>query len=359
MSNSTHTNPTHSQTQTHIQTLGSDNHSPVHPAVFEEFAQVNIGHVIAYGDDPYTAEAIDILKKHFGDACDIYFTFNGTGANVVALSGLLNPWEGVLCARSAHINCDEAGAPERIGNVKLIPIDTPDGKLSPARLEPYIADIGNEHAVQPRVISVSNLSEKGTVYTPDELRFLCEWAHEHGLYVHCDGARLANAAAALGVSLTALTADAGIDALSFGGTKNGLMGAEAVVWFGSARPQAGFWIRKQCGQLASKSRYVAAQFSALYRKAEWLECARHANAMAARLAEGLREHECELVQTPDGNEIFCTLPSSIIEPLQKDYFFYVVDEAKGEVRLVCSWDTDPAFIESFLTRLGELLRIAS
>ena len=342
-------------TQAHTQTLGSDNHSPVHPAVLAELTRINTGHVIAYGDDPYTAEAIEVLQKHFGNDCDVYFTFNGTGANVVALSALLKPWEGVLCARSAHINCDEVGALERIAGTKLISIDAPDGKLSPKQIEPYLADIGNEHAVQPRVISISNLTEFGTAYTPDELRALCNWAHKHGLYVHCDGARLANAAAGLNVSFTALTIDAGIDALSFGGTKNGLMGAEAVVWFGQARPAGGSFIRKQCTQLASKQRYVAAQFSALYRGAEWLTCARHANAMATRLAEGLRAHGLTLTQAVDGNEIFCALPNKVSNVLLRDYFFYIFDEKHNVARFVCSWDTDPEFIDGFLKRLGEVL----
>jgi len=336
-----------------MQAFGSDNFSTVHPSVLEELARVNVGHVVSYGDDPYTAEALEILHGHFGDECDIKFTFNGTGANVVCLSAMLQSWQSVLCARTAHINCDETGAPERIVGAKLVPIDTPDGKLTPELIEPFLGVLGFEHAAQPHVISISNVTELGTVYTPDELRTLCDFAHERGLVVHCDGARLANAAASLGVSLKALTVDVGIDALSLGGTKNALMGAEAAIFFGDVRTPASFMIRKQCGQLASKMRYVAAQFSALYRGDTWLECASHANKMATRLVEGLQANGCELTQPADANEVFCIMPPDWIAPLQEEFHFYTWDASRDEVRLVTSWDTDPAFVEAFISRLDE------
>jgi threonine aldolase len=338
-----------------MQMFGSDNYSSVHPCVLEELIRVNEGHAVSYGDDRYTAEAIEVLQKHLGDECDIKFTWNGTGANVVCLSALMRTWESVLCARNAHINTDETGAPEHIVGVKIVPIDTPDGKLTPALVEPYLSVLGFEHAAQPKVVSISNVTELGTVYNPSELRVLCDFAHQNGLKVHCDGARLANAAASLGVSLRELTTDTGLDALSFGGTKNALMGAEAAVFFGDARTSAGFMIRKQSGQLSSKMRYVAAQFSALYRGDVWLECARHANAMAARLVEGLRTHGCEITQSPDANEVFCILPREIIAPLQEEFHFYTWDEARDEVRLVASWDSDPTFVDAFVIRLGELM----
>jgi len=339
-----------------MQMFGSDNFSSVHPCVLEELARVNEGHVVSYGDDRYTAEALEILRGHFGDECDILLTFNGTGANVVCLSALLRSWQSVLCARTAHINCDETGAPERIVGAKLVPIDTIDGKLTPQLIEPFLGVLGFEHSAQPHVISISNVTELGTTYTLEELRTLCDFAHERGLAVHCDGARLANAAAALGVSLKALTADVGIDALSFGGTKNALMGAEAAILFGDARTSASFMIRKQCGQLSSKMRYVAAQFSALYRDDLWLECARHANRMAARLSEGLVANGCTLTQPTDANEVFCIMPHEWIEPLQEEFHFYTWDELRDEVRLVASWDTDPAFVEAFIIRLSEMSR---
>ncbi|MCL2491588.1 MAG: aminotransferase class I/II-fold pyridoxal phosphate-dependent enzyme [Coriobacteriia bacterium] len=331
--------------------FGSDNYSPVHPKVLEELARVNVGHVVAYGDDAFTAEAKEILHQYLGDKCDILFTFNGTGANVVCLSGLLKPWQSVICTKDAHINTDEGGAPERIAAAKLIPLEGKDGKLTPEMIEPYLGKLGNEHAAQPHVISISNVTELGTVYSPDEIRALCDFAHEHGLVVHCDGARLANAAASLGVSLKALTADAGLDALSLGGTKNGLMGAEAAVFFGQSQPFTRFLIRKQSAQLASKMRYIAAQFIALYQDDTWLACARHANEMNAKLVAGLRENGHEIVHSPDANEVFCVMTPDLFKKLNKEFHFYVWDEENDVVRLVCSWDTEPELVERFLTQL--------
>lgn len=338
-----------------MQMFGSDNYSTVHPCVLEELARVNEGHEVAYGDDPYTNEAIEVLCTHLGSECDIKFTFNGTGANAVCLSVLAQSWQSVLCPRNAHINTDETGAPEHITGLKLVPIDTPDGKLTPALIKPYLGVLGFEHSAQPHVISISNVTELGTVYTASQLQELCDFAHDHGLRVHCDGARLANAAAALDVPLRALTVDAGLDALSLGGTKNGLMGVEASVFFGDARTPASFMIRKQSGQLASKMRYLGAQFTALYRGDIWLECARHANAMATLLVKGLRSCGCEITQSPDANEIFCVLPPHVAQPLQEEFHFYDWDGKPGEVRLVTSWDTDPALVDAFVTRLSTLM----
>jgi len=337
-----------------MQMFGSDNYSPVHPSVLEELARVNTGHVIAYGGDPYTAEAIEILHKHVGDECDILITFNGTGANVICLSGLLKPWQAVVCTRTAHINTDEGGAPERIAAAKLIPIDSEDGKLVPEMIEPYLGRLGDEHSAQPHVISISNVTELGTVYTPDELRTLCDFAHSNGMKVHCDGARIGNAATSLGVSIKELTADVGLDALSFGGTKNGLMGAEAAVFFGQTEPFVRFLIRKQSAQLASKMRYLAAQFIALYRGDIWLECAQHANAMTAKLVEGLQAQGCEITHSPDANEVFCVMDPALYKKLNEEFHFYPWDATRNEVRLVTSWDTEPALVDTFIKRLGEL-----
>jgi len=337
-----------------MQMFGSDNFSTVHPRVLEELARVNVGHVVSYGDDPYTEEAITTLHKHFGKECDIKFTFNGTGANVVCLSALARSWHSVLCARTAHINCDETAAPERMAGVKIVPIDTEDGKLTPELIEPYLAVLGFEHSAQPHIISISNVTELGTVYTVDELKVLTGFAHQKGLIVHCDGARLANAAASLDVSLKALTVDAGIDALSLGGTKNGLMGAEAAIFFCDARTPASFMIRKQSGQLASKMRYVATQFLALYKDDLWLTCAAHANEQAARLSVVLQEAGCTLTQPTDANEVFCIMSPELIGTLEDEFHFYRWDCARNEVRLVTSWDTDPAFVDAFVARLKEL-----
>lgn len=338
-----------------MKAFGSDNYSPVHPAVLDELARVNVGHEVAYGDDPYTAEAIEILEQHLGPDCDIRFVWNGTGANVVCLSALTSSWNSVLCAESAHINNDECGAPEHIAGLKLVPIATTDGKLTPVLVEPYLSVLGFEHATQPKVISISNVTEFGTVYTPEELKALCAFAHERGLMVHCDGARIANAAASLGVSLRALTADVGIDALSLGGTKNGLMGAEAVVLFGKAQQPAIFMIRKSSGQLPSKMRYVAAQFSAAFRGDIWAQCAGNANEMAARLVAGLRELGVEITQSPDANEVFAVLPREHIKPLQDEFHFYTWNEDRNEVRWVTSWDTTADEVDRLLARLRERL----
>lgn len=338
-----------------MKSFGSDNYSGVHPAVFDELIRMNEGHVTAYGDDIYTQEATAVLQRHFGNECDIRFVFNGTGANVVCLSALTRSWESVLCAKSAHINNDECGAPEHIAGLKLVPIATDTGKLTPILIEPYLDVIGFEHAVQPRVVSISNVTEFGTVYTPSELRELCDFAHSRGLLVHCDGARLANAAASLGCSLREITADVGIDALSFGGTKNALMGAEAVVLFGDARNSALFMIRKASGQLSSKMRYIAGQFSALYRDDIWLQCARNANGMARRLSDGLKVLGIPTTQSPDANEVFAILPRQVIAPLQDEFHFYTWNESLAEVRWVTSWDTEPQEVDALLERLGTYL----
>lgn len=326
----------------------------------EELVRVNEGHAIPYGYDEISSEAAAILKAPhlLGPDCDVRFVLNGTGANVVSLASLLQPWEAVVCAESAHINVDEVGAPEHVIGTKLITIKTPDGKLAPELIEPALARMGDEHARQPRVISITNATEFGTLYTPEEVRAICDYAHSKGLLVHCDGARISNAVAAQedkGVSLFDLTAKAGIDALSLGGTKNGMMGAEAVVLFGEAQHEAIFMIRKMNLMLSSKMRYVSAQFLAYYRDETWLEAARHANRMNHLMAKGLKDLGITLSQEPDCNEIFAIFPREIIKPLQDEFHFYTWDESKAEVRLVCSWDTLKQEVEAFLARIKELM----
>lgn len=333
--------------------LGSDNFSGVHPRVFEELMRVNAEHVVAYGDDAYTEEAVALLQADdlLGSESQIMFTFNGTGTNVVALSALLKSYESVICPATAHINTDECGAPEHIASIKLVPIATPDGKLTPELVEPALGVMGFEHAAQPRVISISNSTEEGTIYTPEEVRALCDFAHERGLLVHCDGARIANAVVGNGCTLYDLTAGAGLDALSLGGTKNAMLGAEAVVLFGEARNKALFMIRKSSGQMASKMRFVAAQFSAMYRNGLWRECAQHANAMAAYLVEQLQKRGFQLTKEVRSNEVFVIMPSEVIAALQEKYHFYMWNEARSEVRLVTSWDTQQSELDEFLADL--------
>lgn len=335
--------------------FGSDNHAGVHPAVLAAIAEANAGHVPAYGDDPWTARATDVLRRHFGAGAQIALTFNGTGTNVIALSALCRPWESVICAESAHINVDECGAPEHIANVKLVPVATPDGKLTPDLVRPHLTGFGFEHHAQPRVISVSNVSELGTVYAPGELRALADLAHEHGMALHVDGARIANAAAGLGVPLAAIAADAGVDALSLGGTKNGMLAGEAVVLFGGSRTEDLAYIRKQSAQLASKMRFVAAQFIAMFEGDLWHECASHANAMAARLHAGASAAGIEFTQPVQANELFALLPAEVTPALQERFRFYVWEESRGrpvnEVRWVTSWDTAEADVDDLVEAL--------
>lgn len=335
--------------------FGSDNHSGVHPRVLEAIAAANEGYAHAYGNDPWTREALGHFRALFGDQIDIAFTFNGTGANVVNLAALCRSWESVICAETAHINVDECAAPERVAGVKLVPVATPDGKLTPALVEPHLTGFGFEHHAQPRVISVSQASEYGTVYSVEELRALSDLAHVHGMLLHVDGARFANAVASLACGAREMVVDGGVDALSFGGTKNGMLFGEAVVLFEGAPPDILAFARKQCGQLASKMRFVAAQFTAVLADGLWLETAAHANAMATRLAEGVRSAGVEVTQPVQANEVFAVLPSDAIGPLAERFGFYTWDAARGEVRWVTSWDTRPEDVDALVSAVTDAL----
>jgi threonine aldolase len=335
--------------------FGSDNHSGVHPEVLAAIAEANSGHAHAYGDDPWTERAITAIRSHVGADAEVALVWNGTGANVVGLSAVCKPWESVICASSAHINVDECAAPEHIANVKLVPIDTPDGKLTPELVEPQLVGFGFEHHAQPRVISVSQVSELGTLYSPAELRALADLAHSRGMMLHVDGARLANAAVGLGVSLASITAEAGVDVLSFGGTKNGMLAGEAVVLFGDAMTDDLAYVRKQSAQLASKMRFVAAQFVAMYETDLWQRCAAHANAMASRLAEGAAARGITIAHEVHANEVFALLPDESIAELAARSHFYTwrPGAAPGQslVRWVTSWDTTEADVDALI---GEL-----
>jgi threonine aldolase len=327
--------------------FASDNHAGVHPEVIEAIVAANDGHAAAYGADPWTARAQERFREHFGPAARAFPVFNGTAANVLCLEALTHPWQAVACARTAHLNVDECGAPERAGR-KLVVVDTPDGRLTPELVAPVLTRIGDEHAVQPRLISIAQSTELGTVYPPDAVAALAEWAHAHGMLLHVDGARLCNAAAALGCSLRALTADAGVDAVSFGGTKNGLMGAEAVVLLGDDVGDGFKYRRKQSMQLASKMRYISAQLDALLSGDLWQRSAAHANAMARRLAAAVAglEH-VRLTQPVEANAVFAVLPPPVTERLQRSWPFYVWDEGTGEVRWMASWDTTEDEVDAF------------
>src|SRR3954463_1223341 len=337
-------------------TFGSDNHAPAHPDVLAALAAANGGHSFPYGADEVTAAAVDVVRRHVGAEAEVAFVFNGTGANVVGLGLALRPWQHVVCAASAHIAVDECGAPERLLGVKLVEIPTPDGKLTPELVEASITGVGDEHRTQPGAVSITQSTELGTLYTPDEIRALPRVAHARGMFLHLDGARIANAAAALGVPLAGTTTDCGVDVLSLGGTKNGLLGAEAVVVLGQDRPGIAdglAFARKQLGQLGSKGRYLGAQFLALLEGDLWLRNAAHANAMARRLADGVRDlPEVEITRPVQANAVFALLPPDVVEPLRERFGFYVWDERTGspdqEVRWMCSWDTTEADVDELL-----------
>jgi threonine aldolase len=320
--------------------FASDNNAGVHPRVLDALRAANEGHVVAYGDDIYTAAAVGKFREQFGERAEVFFVFGGTGANVLALSALTRPHQAVVCAETAHINVDECGAPERFAGCKLIALATPDGKLRPEQIEPLLARAGDQHHVQPRVVSVSQATELGTVYTVEELTRLAEFAHARGMLLHVDGARVANAAAHLSVSLRELTTEAGADVLSFGGTKNGMMYGEAVVFF-DPRVAADFkFVRKQGAQLPSKMRFIAAQFTALLTEDLWLQTATHANRMAQLLAAELRRiPQVGITQPVESNAVFALLPRLSVARIQERFFFYVWNEQTSEVRLMCSFDT--------------------
>ena len=328
--------------------FASDNYAGVHPEVLAAIADANDGHAAAYGADPWTARAEQLLRDQFGEQSVSYLVFNGSAANVLSLRALCRPWQSVICAAQAHINVDEGGAPEQIAGVKLHDVPTRDAKLTPEHVAWLLVRREDEHVVQPRVVSVTQSTELGTRYSPYELHALAHLAHERGLLLHVDGARLANAAAALDVPLRALTTDVGVDVVSFGGTKNGLLLGEAVVFCNPELADGFKYLRKQTLQLASKGRFIAAQFIALLEGDLWRRSAAQANAMAARLAEALLEVPgVRLTQPVQANAIFAVLPTGATEQLQRDWPFYTWDEATGEVRLVCSWDTTTDEVDAF------------
>lgn len=332
--------------------FASDNNAPVHPKILEAIAAANVGHVRAYGDDRFTQAMEARFREHFGPEARAHCVFGGTGANVLGLQSLARPHEAVLCAHGAHIDVDECGAPEHYTGCKLIPIKTSDGKLTPELVAAHVHGVGDQHHVQPRVVSITQATEVGTVYEPREIRALADFAHQRSMYLHMDGARIANAAAALDLPLRALTTDAGVDVLSFGGTKNGLMGAEAVVFLNPAVGLDFKFLRKQGMQLASKMRFVAAQLERVLEGDLWKLNAGHANAMARRLGEGASAvRGVKLAYPVCANGVFAVLPREWIAPLQERSFFYVWDEGRSVVRWMCSFDTTSEDVDGLLTAL--------
>lgn len=336
--------------------FASDNNAGIHPSLLDAINNANHGHVVAYGDDIYTEQATVSLKKYFGNTIEAFFVLTGTGANVLSLATITDSYHAVVCAYTAHINSDECGAPEKFTGCKLITVPTPDGKLTPGLVTPHLTGFGFEHHVQPKVISISQPTEMGTVYTPSEIKALSDLAKKHNMFLHMDGARLANASVSLGLDFKTFTADAGVDVLSFGGTKNGMLFGESVIFF---RPELAVnfrYFRKQSMQLVSKMRFISAQFTVYLNERLWEKSALHANNMAKLLADKLREVPAvKITQQVQANAVFAIVPEKIIEPLQNKYFFYVWDEHRNEVRWMTSFDTTPEDIEGFVDYLKSLV----
>ncbi|HEX7332270.1 MAG TPA: low specificity L-threonine aldolase [Pyrinomonadaceae bacterium] len=329
--------------------FASDNNAGVHPEILKAIKAANEGHVIAYGGDPITARAVKQFQKHFGRDIAVYFVFGGTGANVLGLKAMTQSFQTIVCAETAHVHVDECGAPENFTGCKLVLVPTTDGKLRVEQIKPRLYGVGVEHHVQPGVISVSQATEMGTVYTKKELKTLAAFAHDNGMLLHVDGARIANAAVSLGVTLKEITADAGVDVLSFGGTKNGMMYGEAVVFFDQDLAADFKYIRKQGMQLPSKMRFIAAQFEALLSGNLWRRNATHANRMAQILGGELAKlSQVKITQPVETNGVFAVIPRKYIPTLQKKYFFYVWDEEISEVRLMASFDTTEEDIRDFV-----------
>lgn len=336
--------------------FASDNNAGVHPSILDALGEVNDGHVIAYGDDPYTAKATREIREIFGADTELFFVFIGTAANVLGLSTVTQPYHAVICPETAHINVDECGAPEKFSGCKLLTCSTPDGKLTVDMIASHMHGIGFEHHVQPRVVSITQATELGTVYTIDEVREIANYTHQHGMLLHMDGARISNAAVSLDCGLYEMTGGAGVDVLSFGGTKNGMMYGEAILFFNKALCEDFKYIRKQGMQLASKMRYIAAQFSAFLKNGLWIANATHANLMAQKLHAAVKDIPgVKVTRKVESNAVFAIVPPQIIPTLQEKFFFYVWDEERSEVRWMCSFDTSEEDIASFASLLRSLL----
>ncbi|MEO5833399.1 MAG: beta-eliminating lyase-related protein [Nakamurella sp.] len=336
--------------------FASDNYAGVHPEVLQALTDANLGHQTAYGDDVYTAHLQTVMARHFGAGLEVFPVFNGTGANVLSLQAMLPRWGGVVCAETAHINVDENGAPERVGGIKLMTVPTPDGKLTPELIDRQAHGFGDEHRAQPLVVSLTQSTELGTLYTPDQIGAVAQHAHSLGMTLHLDGSRISNAAAALGVPMSAFTTDVGVDVLSFGGTKNGLLAAEAIVVLNPDAVVGIKYLRKMNMQLASKMRFFSAQLIALLEGDLWLRSASHANAMAARLTAAAADIDgVTVTRTTEANAVFAVLPRAAADVVRERYKFYDWDAATGEVRWMCAWDTTTDDVDDFAQLLKQAL----
>jgi threonine aldolase len=338
-----------------MKSFASDNYSGIHPEIFEAIQRANTQHQISYGDDFFTQEANQLFEKTFGKV-EVLYTFNGTGANVTCLKCCTLPFQAVVCSEFAHILADECGAPTQSIGCSLLPLKTADGKLTPEMIMPLLNRVGNVHNTQPKVISISQSTELGTVYSLAELKALCDFAHAHDMYVHLDGARISNAVAALGVTLKEATVDCGIDIMSFGGTKNGLMIGEAVLIFNDSLKANAPYFHKQTAQLFSKNRFIATQFTALLTNDLWLRMATQSNKMAQLLnAKVSRLPGVCVTRSVDANAVFVIIPEKAILPLRTEYPFYEWDAATHEQRWMCSFDTTEEDVNSFVETLKGLV----
>ncbi len=337
--------------------FGSDNHSGISPEVLKAIADANVDHALAYGDDEYCARVEQLFKQHFGNQAVVSFVFNGTGANTMAIDAMVRSHEAVVCAETAHVNVDECGAPQRIVGCRLLTVDTPDGKLTPELVKTRLHGFGFEHHSQPKAITITQSTELGTLYTINEIKALADLAHEYGMYLHVDGARLANAAVALNCSFKEMTTDAGVDVVSFGGTKNGLMIGESVVFLNPELAKDYKYRRKQGLQLCSKMRFLAVQFEAYFNNDLWRRNAEHSNRMAQLLYNAVKDIPQVKVMYPvQVNGVFVKLPRNVWTELQKQYFFYDWDLDNDVVRWMCSFDTTEQDVENFVNALKKLIK---
>jgi threonine aldolase len=337
--------------------FASDNNAGIHPDILKEIIASNDGHVTGYGSDVYTEDALNLFKKHLGSSTETYFVFTGTAANVLGLSGITRSWNSIITASTAHLEGDECGAPEKFIGCKVLVVDTPDGKISPELIEKHMHGFDFEHHSQPKVISITQATEMGTVYTTAEITEIADFAHARGMLLHMDGARIANAAVSLNLPFKTFTTDAGVDVLSFGGTKNGMMLGESVCFLKPGLSADFKYIRKQGMQLASKMRFISAQYVGYFRNDLWKRCASNSNAMARMLADQLKQiPEVKVTNEVQSNGVFVIMPNEVAEKMRDHYFFYPWDEKRSEWRLMCSWDTQEEDIGDFIELLKKELK---
>ncbi len=335
--------------------FASDNNAGAHPDILNALINCNEGYFLSYGDDWYTYKAIELFQQIFESDVDVFFVANGTAANVLSVAACCRSYEAVICAQSSHLNTDECGAVENFVGCKLLTIEAPNGKLNPELIEPLLSTIGNVHHSQPRLISISQATELGTIYTPNEIKELANFAHSHNLYLHVDGARIANALATLDKPITELTTKAHIDILSFGGTKNGMLFGDAIIVFNKELAQRLPYIRKQGMQLVSKMRYIAAQFIAYLSNQLWLKNAAHANFYACLLKSNIEKFsDMKIIYPVQANSVFAKIPVSMINPLQEYSYFYIWDEKENMVRWMCNFNTTEEDVKQFVNEIAKL-----